>query len=113
MRSIITSLLKRKLFERENLSRDLLLEKFRNCNLNFGMILKIVIFCSIKFCLRLDMFEHYLIKAGTLNEDNNRYDSLIPTKFVPSEYIRVKKSVSRDIICCERLRIIYNAALET
>lgn len=35
---------------------------------------------------------HYLIEAGILDEDNNHYDSLIPTKFVPSEYTRVKKS---------------------
>lgn len=35
---------------------------------------------------------HYLIEAGILEEDNNHYDSLIPTKFVPSEYTRVKKS---------------------
>lgn len=50
---------------------------------------------------------HYLIEAGILDEDNNRYDSLIPTKF-RSEWIYASEEVSfRDIICCERLCIIY------
>lgn len=50
-------------------------------------------FCFVRWtCLGMLVASDYLIEAGILDEDNNHYDSLIPTKFVPSEYTRVKKS---------------------